>query len=419
MDSTKTTLPISTRSLRAASDPRRGNVGTMREVNDLLVLNCLREHQPIASVEIARILGMEPATVCKVIRRLSESGFIREGSEGKAGPRGGRRPRLLHLESNARLIIGVDMALSVGRGIVVDLLGKVHHRAYEKARGKPEEVVLRIVDSLMSRLGPQERQKLAGVGIGAVDAVHGTGLMSTGKDFVPITEMVTARFDVPAFVDENTNSFAMAEKHFGSGRGASSFLCIWYRGGVGHALMINGRLFRGAHNSFGETRHYLIPGQAENRPDDPSSAVQVRPQAIAQLAARMGREAGPFLSAAVREQGPEEVIAAVAEGVVARDPATMKAIEEVARGMAVSLSYLGELLDPEVLIVGGPVTRWGGPMLELLRRYVGELAKKTIYRAQPPRLEFTQLGDDVIAFGGAAMVMEHVFERVGITAASC
>ena len=76
----------------AGRRPCRGNVQTMREVNDLLVLNCLRAHQPIASIDIARRLGMEPATVCKVIRRLSEAGFVREGALGQAGPRGQRDP---------------------------------------------------------------------------------------------------------------------------------------------------------------------------------------------------------------------------------------------------------------------------------------------------------------------------------------
>lgn len=398
-----------------AGDLCRGNSRTMREINDLLVLNCLREHQPIASVDIARTLGMESATVCKVIRRLSEAGFVREGSQGKAGCRGGRRPRLLHLQPGARLIIGIDMALSTGQGIVTDLQGNVLHRIDEEVREDQEAAVLGIVDGLVARLSRQERQKLAGVGIGAVDAVHGAGMMSTDKGPIPITETVTARFGVPAFVDENSNSFAMAEKHFGFGRGASSFLCTWYRHAVGHALMIDGRLFRGAHNSFGETRHYTVPGRPENKADDPLSAMEVRPQAITELAARLGSKAGPFLSRALHKEGLEEVIAGVAEGIEAGDPATMKAIEELARAMAVGLSHLGELLDPEVLIVGGPVTRWGEPMRELLRGSVGKLSKKTMYREEPLRLEFTQLGDDVIALGGAALVMEHVFDRVGIT----
>jgi len=401
----------------AGRRPCRGNVRTMRELNDLLVLNCLRDHQPIASIDIARRLGMEPATVCKVIRRLSEAGFVREGVLGPAGPQGGRRPRLLHMEERARLIIGIDVAWATGRGVVVDLAGNVIHRVEEAAAPSPEEGVLAIVGELMARLSARERERLAGVGIGAMDAVYESGLMSTCHGRVPITDMVASRFDVEAFVDENTNAFAMAEKHLGFGRGAPSFLCMWYRHGVGHALMIDGRLFRGARHSFGETRHYLVPGRAENRPDDPLSAVEVRPQSITQVAARLGQEAGPFLTAALARGTPEEVIAAVAEGIEVGDPTTMRAVEEIARAMSVSLSLLGDVFDPEVLIIGGPVTRWGAPMLELLRRYVGELADATPTRDGPPRLEFTRLGDDVIAFGGAALVMDRVFGRVGITTA--
>jgi len=387
----------------------------MREVNDLLVLNCLREHQPIASIDIARKLDMDPATVSKVIRRLSEAGFVRKGAFGKASSQGGPRPRLLHLEERARLIIGIDVARGIGRGIVVDLAGNVLHRAQEATLRSEDDAALTLVGELMARLSTEERERLAGVGIGAGHAVYDAGLITTDHGSAPITEMVASRFGVETFVDENTNAFAMAEKHLGFGRGASSFLCMWYRHGVGHALMINGRLFRGAHHSFGETRQYVIPGRAENRPDEPLSVVQVWPQAITKVAERLGQEAGPFLSAALQKQIPEDVLATVAQGIDARDPATMRAVEDIARAMSVNLSLLGELFDPEMLIIGGPLTRWGAPMLEFLRRYVGELTTTHIARPGPPRLEFTRLGEDVIAFGGAALVMERVFERVGIT----
>jgi len=400
--------------------PCRGNVRTIRDGNNLLVLNCLREHEPIASIDIARKLHMEPATVCKVIRRLSEAGFVRGGDVGQAGPRGGRRPRLLHLEERARLIIGIDMGCPGGRGIVMDLGGKVLHRVSEGAVPDPAEGVLSIVGQLLARLSRKEREKVAGVGIGALDAVYEAGVMLAPGGRVPIAEMVARRFGVEAFVDENTNAFAMAEKHFGFSHGASSFLCLWYRHGVGHALVIDGKLFRGAHNSFGETRHYALPSRAENRPEDPLGTVEVRPQAITAIAARLGQGAGPFLAAALQREPrerPEEVIAAVAQGIQAQDAATMKAVDEVARAMSVSISLLADLLDPEVLIIGGPLTQWGTPMLELLRRYVGELADRTATRPGPARLEFTRLGDDVIALGGAALVMERLFEGVGITVA--
>ena len=397
-----------------------GNVQTMRQVNELLVLKCLRDHAPIASVGIAEKLGINPATVCKVLRRLSRAGFVRRGALGEAGPRGGRRPRLLQLERCARLVMGIDVALATARGIVVDLVGNVLHRAEEARASAPEEAVLRLVSELMTRLSARERRRLVGVGIGAMGALYQAGVMFTCGGRVPIAEMVESQFGVEAFVDENTNAFAMAEKHFGFGRGTSSFLCLWYRHGVGHAFMVEGRLFRGAHNSFGETRHYLLPDRAENRPDDPLCAVEVRPQAITEVAARMGAKAGPFLSAALHKdarQRPEEVIVAVARGIEARDPATMKAVDEMARAMSVSISLLADLFDSELLIIGGPLTRWGAAVLEPLRRYVGQLAERTETRTGPPRLEFTRLGDDVIAYGGAALVMERVFGAVAIATA--
>jgi len=85
--------------------------------------------------------------------------------------------------------------------------------------------------------------------------------------------------------------------------------------------------------------------------------------------------------------------------------------------MSVSISFIGDLIDPEALIIGGPVTRGGAPMLERLRRHAGKLADTTSMRRSPARLEFTRLGDDVIALGGVALGMEGLFEGVGIVVA--
>jgi hypothetical protein len=75
----------------------------------------------------------------------------------------------------------------------------------------------------------------------------------------------------------------------------------------------------------------------------------------------MGQKAGSFLSEAVRKQDIEEKMSAVAKGIEAWDPATLSAVETIAGGMAVSLSYLEQLLDPEV-------DAWGDHPVLLHRR---------------------------------------------------
>jgi predicted NBD/HSP70 family sugar kinase len=386
-----------------------GNARSIRESNNLLVLNCLRDHEPIASVAIARKLGMEPATVCRIIQRLARSGLVSEGELAEATHRSGRRAVLLHLDRSARYALGIDVASRNCSGLMVDLGGRVLQRASRTTERGVVETILALIEEMLARIPAEDRGKLLGIGIGAIDANYHAGTMRVQDEWVPIVQRVESRFNIETFVEENSNAFAMAEKHLGFGRKASSFLCKWYRYGVGHALVIDGKLFRGAHNSFGEMRDYFVAAKEDNAADDPLRATQVRPQAIVEVAKRMGEEAGPHLRAAIDSQTTEAVIEAVAEGVRCGDPATLAAVERIAWAMSVGFSVVADLVDPELIVVGGPVTQWGDYLLALLRKNVAKLVESPVRTDRVPRIEFTPLGADVIALGGASLVLDALF----------
>jgi predicted NBD/HSP70 family sugar kinase len=397
------------REARLAERRSAGNSETVSEFNNLLVLNCLRDNEPIPGVGIAQKLGMEQATVSRILRRLRASGFVRSGESGESRHRYGRRPTLLHLDRSARYSLGIDVCSNSCAGIVTDIGGQILHRSSRSTERGTADAVVGLVGDLLGRLPPDQVKKVAGVGIGAMDADFHAGTMRTPSGWVPIAQTVQAQFGIETSVDENSKAFAMAEKHFGFGRKASSFLCKWYRYGVGHALVIEGKPYRGARSSFGEMRDYLVPDLKDNFPDDPLRAAQVRPQAVVEIAKRMGDEAGPYLREAMARESVEELIQVVAEGIRHGDPATTKAVDRVAWAMSVGFSLILDFVDPELVIVGGPVTQWGDCMLGPLRKYVRQLTENPVGRSAPPRIEFTALGDDVIALGGAALVLDRLF----------
>ena len=127
----------------------------------------------------------------------------------------------------------------------------------------------------------------------------------------------------------------------------------------------------------------------------------------------MGADAGPCLRAAIESQTTEAVMEAVAEGIRRGDPTTLTAVERIAWAMSVGFSVIADFVDPELIIVGGPVTQWGDYLLDLLRRNVAKLAESSLRPDRAPRIEFTPLGDDVIALGGVALVLDRLFAGRG------
>ncbi|HEX7242122.1 MAG TPA: MarR family transcriptional regulator, partial [Longimicrobiaceae bacterium] len=107
---------INTRSFRLATR------STAREVNRQIVLNLVREHQPISRAELARRMGVARGSVTPLVKELLADGLIYEGSTGDTSR--GRKPTLLYVRTRDRLAIGVDVRSSRTSVILSDFGGR-------------------------------------------------------------------------------------------------------------------------------------------------------------------------------------------------------------------------------------------------------------------------------------------------------
>jgi predicted NBD/HSP70 family sugar kinase len=235
----------------------------LRDVNRVAVLSLLGRHGPLSRADIARRLGLSPATVTTVTRSLIEAGVIRKVDE--ASPRGGRPGELLAVVGSAAVAIGVKVASGRVTGVRADLDGTVQETfsaPFAETGANPFDALAQL---LAPHLSAADAGRLLGVGLGVPGFVDSrTGLVEApllGWRHMPLGDYLTRLLGVPVLVDNDVNTLAAYEHLYGIGRAYEDFLTITLGRGLGAAIVCDGDLRRGGHGAAGELGHLPVDDQ--------------------------------------------------------------------------------------------------------------------------------------------------------------
>ncbi|MBO0682486.1 MAG: ROK family protein [Candidatus Dormibacteraeota bacterium] len=222
---------------------------------------------------------------------------------------------------------------------------------------------------------------LNAVGVGAagpVDQVRGRLVNPPnlpGWRDVPLAADLSRKLSCPVHLENDANVAALAEFHQGAGRGARTMIYITWSTGVGGGLVIDGRLFSGAHGSAGEIGHMILD------PDGPLDGCGQRGCLEA------------FCGGGSLERQTGMTAAEIFEGAAAGRPEAAGIVRRAAAYMGQALVSLTNIIDPEVIVIGGGVTRsWSqvGPALKEALR-----GSPFIRPGRRPHLRRARLGDRV------------------------
>ena len=132
------------------------------------------------------------------------------------------------------------------------------HKIPTEAEKGGQELIEKII-SIVEEYGDVDRVAVSTAG--QVDSENGIVVYSTGK--IPyytgmmVKKLIENRTGIPTFVENNVNAAAMGEAKFGAAKGADDFICLTYGNGIGGAIYINGRLYKGCGSSAGELGHMI------------------------------------------------------------------------------------------------------------------------------------------------------------------
>ncbi len=396
---------------------RKGNRDLIKEINRNLVLNFIKSRGPIPRTEIARLSGLSPATVSGIIADFVASGLVHEMGEGEST--GGRRPVLLRLNHGAGFVVGVKLMEHAVTSALTDLDANVlHYRvtplpAADSGQVGPEiilPVIIQAIESTIAESGV-ERQRVWGIGVGMAGVVDGEAGVCRYSPFfgwrdVEIARPIADHFGLPVYLENDVNTLTIAEQWFGYGHGVDHFVVVTVGRGIGAGIVTNGQFYRGALGGAGELGHITLT--VDGPPCDCGKrgcleALASDPAVVRQAKAAIAL--GERTALAGVESLTLEAIVATAE---AGDALARRLLADSGRWLGVGIATLVNILNPQLVIVGGEGVRAGewrfGPMREAIRRHAfNGLADELEIVIEPS-------GDETWARGAACVVLGELFK---------
>lgn len=251
-----------------------------------------------------------------------------------------------------------------------------------------------------------ERPIAVGVSFGGpVEFSTGTVRLShhvPGWENIPLRERLAAEFRAPVQLDNDANAAALGEHHFGAGREHHDLMYLTVSTGVGGGWVLNGHPWRGHQCMAGEIGHTVVDpagpvclcgkrGCVERLASGPYMAQDLQ-QAWREGAKGWSRQGG--------EMGVQEINGeVVAEAAAAGDEAALKVLERSGWAVGVAIGNAANLINPQIFVLGGGVTKSGQAWWSAVRRAARETAL--------PQVDFliepSALGDDAPLWGAVAL----------------
>lgn len=379
-------------------------LNTIRDINRQIVLNYVREREPISRAEIARETDLQRSTISTIVESLKLDGLIEEVGEGEST--GGRRPTLLRLRMAGPIAIGV--AIRPSRTIVAtsNLAGRVIEQ--EEFPADPDsEVALQNVIAAVRKFSDRHRSSIEAVGVsipGLADTEAGLALFVPYFHWrdVPVQQRIETATGLPVKIDNDANSVALAELWFGRPEVTNTrdFILILVGEGVGTGIIIDGQLYRGERGAAGEFGHMIVGADA---PVACSCGNHDCWEAFSSQKAALSR-----YRKLVGDSDASNAVnfSRLVDQALAGEEHARTALIQTAHYLGIGISNLVVGFSPQVVVVGGEIARaW--PLIE---GALSETIARSVRRGLPSvRILPSTLGPDPSLMGALSLVLAGKF----------
>jgi predicted NBD/HSP70 family sugar kinase len=384
----------------------------MRERNLAVLLRVIAAQQPVTRARLATLTGFTKTTVSNLIAVLAEAGLVHDGDMLHEGDRG--RPGIgVAVNGAGAAGLGLEVNVDYLAATVLDLGRRVRYRllaAVDNRNRGPEEIA-----AALARLARQAADSAAEQGLPVIGAtVALPGLIDRAGNFrapnlswrdVPaaaFTDLGLSGLKLPTRAENEANLAALGELWFGAGRAdLGDFVHVSGEIGVGAGVVLNGRVFQGAHGYAGELGHLQVDPAGEPCACGARGCLErvAGRDAILRAAGLGDSLAGTAVA------GPLEPLSALTTLLDAGDRAATEAVGRAGDALGRALTAVVKVLDPDTIVLGGiysALAPWTTPSVEAALRAGG------LY-GQVPAVVVSSLGENAAVLGAGGQVIEQIY----------
>ncbi|WP_024760828.1 ROK family transcriptional regulator [Streptomyces exfoliatus] len=363
---------------------------TARAINDRLALRLLQDEGPLTATQLKTLTGLSRPTVADLVERLRESGLVHVVGESGAERRG-PNAKLYGIVADRAHLAALDVRTRSVSVVVTDLLGTTLAEASapvgdDSGTGPAVDTAVTLLERTAKEAGADRLHTVAVGAPGLIDPDTGelrdsSGLPAWHRRLVGVLQ---ERLPARVLVENETNLAAFAELREGAARDREDFVLLWLGQGVGAAVVLDGRLRRGASGGAGEIGFLPVPGTS-GLPSATGCDGGFHELACTAAVEALAAEHGLDRSAALAD-GPF--------------------LDALAGRLAVGAAAVASVLDPGCVVLGGETGHQGGTALAA--RVESALATLSPLRTE---VRPTTLGDTAV-LRGALLVARDAAQDV-------
>ncbi|MDJ0317272.1 ROK family transcriptional regulator [Arthrobacter antibioticus] len=383
----------------AAHGPKPGSQSALRQRNEQLIVATLREQGALPQAALARSTGLSTATISNIVKAMCASGLAATHPTTSSG----RRALAVSLLETTDVAAGIDFGRSHVRMVLASPGFKVRAEKFAPLPvGHLAAESITAAATMMNELLKEsgiDRSQIIGAGVGVPGPIdHGTGTVIRGAILpewvgVNIVSQLEEALRMPIFADNDANLGALAQVTWGEHRGVKDLVFLKIGSGIGAGLILNGSPYYGHTGVTGEIGHATIFDQG--------------------LVCRCGNRGclETVASTAVmiellsRGESYTLTVPEIIKKANAGDAATLRVIDDAGMAVGKAMANVVNMINPEIIVVGGPLAPLGDTLLNPIRRGLIRHAVPAI--GEGTTVVMSSLGDRAEALGAIALALSH------------
>jgi glucokinase len=275
-----------------------------------------------------------------------------------------------------------------------------------------DKIIMRDMTEEISRLIKQEGlqiQDIKSIGIGVpglVDYNKGSIIYCTNLSWynVEAVSYLREHFNIPVYIENDATVAAYAESLFGSTKEAKDSVFLTIGTGIGGGIIINKQIIRGAHGAGSEIGHMVIGENFYDCNCGRNGCFETLASATAMIKYALHKMNTDYPNSSLRsifEKNGQLEAKDIFDQAERRDELAVETVHRTARYMAIGIANIYNILDPEIIAIGGGVSKAGDSFFDLIRSKVKTMTLVDSENINYGRIVRAELGNDAGIVGAA------------------